>query len=103
MSDRQALVAESPGGADGTRAPATETERALAQIWGAVLGLDDAIELSDNFFDLGGHSLLAVETAARSTAVFGVRITVKAVFEAPTVAGLAARIDALRLEGRCGS
>ena len=102
MSDRQALVAECPADPDGTPAP-TETEGALARIWGAVLGLDDAIEVSDNFFDLGGHSLLAVETAARATAVFGVRITVKAVFEAPTVAGLAARIDALRLEGGCGS
>jgi acyl carrier protein len=103
MSDRQALVAEAPGGTDGAPAPATETERVLAELWRVVLGLDDAIELSDNFFDLGGHSLLAVETAARATAVFGVKITVKAVFEAPTVAGLAARIDALLLEGGCGS
>ena len=72
-------------------APRGETEELLAGIWAQVLGLD-RVGAQDNFFELGGHSLLATRVISRVREVFGTEVPVAALFDHPTVAGLAAVI-----------
>lgn len=74
-------------------APRTATERELSQIWAEVLGLDQ-IGVDDNFFELGGHSLAAMRVVARVIQHFQLDLPVKEVFDAPTVAEIAAMIAA---------
>ena len=76
-------------------APRGPLEEEVASIWGAVLGLE-RVGAHDNFFDLGGHSLLATQVVSRLREAIGVEIPLRALFESPTVAGLAERIDAAR-------
>ncbi|MET7771466.1 non-ribosomal peptide synthase/polyketide synthase [Nocardia sp. NPDC005366] len=76
------------------RAPSTESERAVAQIFAEVIGAS-AVGLDDDFFALGGNSLLATKVVARLGAALGVRVPVAAVFESPTVTALVARIAEL--------
>ena len=68
------------------------TEKLLAGIWSEVLGVKD-VGLEDNFFELGGHSLLAVLLFARILKYFGKRLPLATLFQAPTVAQLAAVIQ----------
>jgi amino acid adenylation domain-containing protein len=91
--DRGALPAPDarrPALEQGYVAPRTEEEQVLARIWGDVLRLDK-IGINDNFFDLGGHSLLATQIMARARDAFQTELPLPAIFEAPTIAGLAAR------------
>lgn len=74
-------------------APRTATESALAQIWSEVLKREQ-VGIHDNFLALGGHSLLAIRTLGRISKQLGARLPLRALFEAPTVAELALRIDA---------
>jgi amino acid adenylation domain-containing protein len=87
--DRQALPApEYTSAGERFVAPRTPVEETLAGIWAEVLHLE-RVGVHDDFFELGGHSLLATRVAARVREAFGVGLTVREVFEAPTVEGLA--------------
>jgi NADP-dependent 3-hydroxy acid dehydrogenase YdfG/acyl carrier protein len=68
--------------------PRTPTEAELARIWADLLKLDQ-VGVGGGFFELGGSSLLAVRAVMRLNRRFGVELPVRALFEAPTVAGLA--------------
>ena len=74
-------------------APASDVERRLSRIWADVLGLED-VGLHDDFFLLGGESLLATQILARVLEAFHVSLPLRAMFDAPTVAELAAKIAA---------
>ncbi|MFC0039500.1 non-ribosomal peptide synthetase [Actinomadura rayongensis] len=76
-------------------APSTPTERALAAIWADLLGFPAGqIGVADNFFALGGHSLLVTVLAARLREQGLTGLTVRDLFSVPTLAALAALIDA---------
>ncbi|HEY0410390.1 MAG TPA: amino acid adenylation domain-containing protein, partial [Candidatus Dormibacteraeota bacterium] len=83
------------GEAEGPRTP---LESALVAVWTEVLGagFSTGIGVGDNFFDLGGHSLLATQVVSRLRETLGVDLPVRALFEAPTIAALAARIESTR-------
>jgi amino acid adenylation domain-containing protein len=68
--------------------PRTATEALLAELFGAVLGLA-RVGIDQDFFDLGGHSLLAQQLASRVRSRCGVELPLLAIFDHPTVAGLA--------------
>lgn len=72
-----------------TREPAGELEQAITAIWCELLGRDDVAPDAD-LFALGGDSLLATRLISRVRSRLGVRVTLGAFFEEPTVAGLAA-------------
>ena len=71
--------------------PSTTTEEQLTSIWSEVL-LVVPIGIHDSFFDLGGHSLAASRVVTRVIQTFGLELSVKALFDAPTVAEMAAII-----------
>lgn len=73
------------------REPRTPTESRMCAIFGALFG-DRPVGAEDSFFELGGHSLLAARLVAQIRSEFGVDLTVRAVFDAPTPAGLASQL-----------
>ena len=85
--DRRALPAPEFISGVAYRAPRDRRERALAALFGEVLGVT-RVGIDDSFFDLGGHSLSAMRLVARVRAELGVEVPIRAVFDAPTVAGL---------------
>jgi acyl carrier protein len=96
--DRKALPVPEYGAAEETYvAPRTPVERAVAEIWAEVLRVERVGRL-DDFFELGGHSLLATRVVSRVRAQFGVELPLRALFEGPTVAEMARRVDAVQDE-----
>ena len=79
-------------------APRNGVEQQLAEIWVEVLQLDE-VGVHDNFFMLGGHSLLATQVFAKVRDVLRVELPMRALFEAPTIAGLAERVEQLQDSG----
>jgi len=98
--DRKALPAPVKRSAAPAAAPQPATQdgnsqAAIAQVWGALLGIGD-IRGGDNFFALGGHSLLAVQAHRDIKAALGASaLSITDIFRFPTLAGLAAHIDGL--------
>ncbi|MCA9419494.1 MAG: amino acid adenylation domain-containing protein [Nitrospira sp.] len=64
--------------------PETPKEELLAKIWGEVLKVE-RVGRQDNFFELGGHSLLAMKLISRIRKVFGEELSIRKLFEAPTI------------------
>ncbi|HZD37289.1 MAG TPA: phosphopantetheine-binding protein, partial [Actinomycetes bacterium] len=84
--------------AAGWTAPRGELEATLARIWGEVLGVE-RVGADDDFFELGGNSLVAVQLIGQVRKATGVRLPMRTLFEAPTVAGMAARVERLPSPG----
>ena len=74
-------------------APTTELQQKLSSIWQELLSVGP-LGVDDNFLELGGHSLLAIQLVARVRDLIGAEVPVPAVFENPTIGGLAAFIEA---------
>ncbi|HEU5378344.1 MAG TPA: amino acid adenylation domain-containing protein [Ktedonobacteraceae bacterium] len=72
--------------------PRTSTEETLAALWTQVLGLRQ-VNIHANFFEIGGQSLLAVQLISRASEIFNVELPLRCLFEAPTIASLAMRIE----------
>ncbi|WP_186080832.1 non-ribosomal peptide synthetase [Burkholderia gladioli] len=72
-------------------APQGETEQTIAALWAELLGVE-RVGRHDNFFALGGHSLLATRMLARLRESFGHDVSIRTLFEAPTVSQLAPRV-----------
>jgi acyl carrier protein len=79
-------------------APRTETERQIAKIWSELLKLE-RVSVYDQFFDAGGHSLLAAQVISRIRRIFRVEVPLRALFEEPTVAGLAVAVQNAQASG----
>ncbi|MEU3273855.1 amino acid adenylation domain-containing protein [Saccharomonospora sp. NPDC006951] len=86
--DRSALPEPDWSALSGTARPATERQRVLATVFADLLELDE-VGVHDDFFALGGHSMAAMRLLGRIRSTFGVDLTIRDVFESPTVADLA--------------
>ncbi|MBF6354171.1 amino acid adenylation domain-containing protein [Nocardia higoensis] len=82
------------------RAPGSPVEEIVAAVFGDVLDIDRAVGADDDFFELGGNSLIATRVAARVGAALDTTVPVQMIFEAPTVARLAARVESHADVGR---
>ncbi len=98
--DRAALPAPDAGNALGDAnfaAPTTPAEERLAEILAEVMGRGP-VGIDDNFFLLGGHSLLGTQVVLRASEAFGVDLTLRHLFQAPTVRQLAVLIEGLVMQ-----
>ena len=73
-------------------APRTPTEQRVAQILSSLFNVNE-VGINDNFFLLGGHSLLGAQLVIKIRNAFGVDLPLRAIFDAPTIAGLSATIE----------
>lgn len=94
--DRKTLPAPTLAAPQPSRSPQTPTETRIAAVWQDVLQLEQ-LGAEDNFFELGGHSLSAMRVNTRLRKAFGLELPLRAIFEAPTVAALAVKIDAIQM------
>ena len=101
--DRRALPAPDVSGTGMATfvAPRTPLETQLATIWADALR-KERVGVTDSFFDLGGHSLLAIRILGRLSKELGVRLPLRALFEAPTVEQLAVLVAAQQAAGPIG-
>jgi acyl-coenzyme A synthetase/AMP-(fatty) acid ligase len=99
--DRGGLPAPDPSRPDFSGAfvaPRNSVEEVLAQIWADLLELE-CVGVNDNFFNIGGHSLLAIRVISRVRQVFRIELPLIALFENPTLVGLAVQVDQLKIVG----
>jgi len=99
--DRRALPEPATGGAAVPRAhvpPRNEVERQLAAIWAELLGMRK-FSVTDNFFDLGGNSLLAMQVLARIRRAFQVEVSVRSLFEGPSIDALGKAVEEAKASG----
>ena len=75
------------------RPPVTPTERAVASAFGRVLDLTEPVGRDDDFFGLGGHSIGAMQLVSQLRTVLDIDLSVRAVFDSPTVQLLARTAD----------
>jgi acyl carrier protein len=96
--DRRALPAPEKVGVERRAyvAPRTLAEELLAGIWAEVLKVE-RVGVQDNFFDLGGHSLLAAQVVSRLREAAQLELPLRALFQNPTVEGLAGVVEELLL------
>jgi amino acid adenylation domain-containing protein len=80
------------------QAPQSDTEQRVAAAMESVLALP-GLDVRDNFFALGGHSLLAAQLTSRLNREFEITLSFRTLFDAPTIASLAATIDQLKASG----
>ncbi|WP_432076171.1 amino acid adenylation domain-containing protein [Streptomyces wuyuanensis] len=90
--DRRALPAPDWTAMTGDAHPATETQARLAELFCDILKLDK-VGIHDNFFALGGHSMASMRLLGRIRAEFGVELSIRDVFDALTVAGIAGKLE----------
>ncbi len=103
--DRRALPALAPDGPEpesAFAAPRSPLEARLAAIWAQVLQLE-RVGINDNFFALGGHSLLATQVISRVREAYRIELSLRALFDAPTVAGLAEIVRQAGANGAAGA
>ena len=82
-------------------APRNPEEQVIADIWAEVLKLE-RVGISDNFFEIGGHSLLATQVITRIRNHFDVELSLRSLFEAPTIPELYQTIETMKVEDRVG-
>ena len=91
--DRRALPEPSAGELPaGSVAPRTATERAVAEIWAEVLGLEQ-VGVEDDFFDLGGDSILSFRALSRIRTTLEIALSSRALFDTRTIARLAELVE----------
>ncbi|MEU5115842.1 amino acid adenylation domain-containing protein, partial [Streptomyces longwoodensis] len=100
--DHRALPAPTFAVKEQGRPPRTPEEVTLCELFGEVLNTGRPVTLDDDFFDLGGHSLLAARLTHRANHTLGTHLTIRDVFQAPTVADLTTRITGQETGARTG-
>ncbi|WP_260606431.1 amino acid adenylation domain-containing protein [Streptomyces sp. WAC08241] len=90
--DRTALPAPEARRLTSHRSARTPLEKTLCGLFAEVLGLDQ-VGIDDGFFELGGHSLLATRLVSMIRAALGVEIPLAAIFDAPRVSNIAAKVN----------
>ncbi len=95
--NRRALPHDSapPTAGRTARPPSTDLERRLARVWADLLQVDE-VGVDEDFFEIGGHSLLAMQLLSRIRDRCDVEVPIQQLFEAPTVAALAAHVEAIQ-------